>query len=343
MNSIQKSANDGATKRVSIVMCTYNGEQYIQEQLDSILAQTYPLYEIIIQDDGSTDSTWQILQQYQSQYPIIRLSQNTGKHGVNSNFFSALRLATGDYIAISDQDDIWMPNKIEKQVAVLDGGAMLCYHPSPSFIGDDKNHTIPYDRRIPTNAYPRLLATGCMPGHTMLFRKELLEYLFSHLDAETLDTVGEGFFYDSILDMALLTQWDAVYINDPLTLHRRLATSATAIAKYSDRSILSAIRQIASVLPPSVRKKCRPMIERRWSAMRTLLEHFPEARDRTVGVIAMINAYSKGTLPFVAQCVKNKDDLFFAREKNALIATVRAVLFPLMMYNYFANRRKEIP
>lgn len=91
---------------VSIVLCTYNGEKYVREQIDSLLAQSYPIHEIIIQDDGSTDHTWEILQAYASKHAVIRTFKNEGEHGVNANFLSALHRATGDYIAISDQDDI---------------------------------------------------------------------------------------------------------------------------------------------------------------------------------------------------------------------------------------------
>ena len=65
-------------KPVSIVLCTYNGAKYLQEQLDSILAQTYPLHEIIIQDDGSTDNTWQILEEYEEKHPLIHIYHNEG-------------------------------------------------------------------------------------------------------------------------------------------------------------------------------------------------------------------------------------------------------------------------
>lgn len=63
-------------KTVSIVMCTYNGEQFLREQLDSILAQTYPIHELIIQDDCSTDHTADIVREYARQYPFIRFYAN---------------------------------------------------------------------------------------------------------------------------------------------------------------------------------------------------------------------------------------------------------------------------
>jgi glycosyltransferase involved in cell wall biosynthesis len=102
---------------VSIVMCTYNGEKFLIEQIDSIINQTYPIYELIIQDDHSIDNTWDILKSYQQRYHFVKIFQNKRSIGVNENFFSAIKRATGDYIALSDQDDIWEPYKIERKVS----------------------------------------------------------------------------------------------------------------------------------------------------------------------------------------------------------------------------------
>ena len=63
-------------KRVSVVMCTYNGERYLREQLDSIVQQTYPIYEMIVQDDCSTDETMVIVCDYARRYPFIKVFQN---------------------------------------------------------------------------------------------------------------------------------------------------------------------------------------------------------------------------------------------------------------------------
>lgn len=109
---------------VSIVMCTYNGEKFLIEQIDSIINQTYPIYELIIQDDHSIDNTWDILKSYQQRYHFVKIFQNKRSIGVNENFFSAIKRATGDYIALSDQDDIWEPYKIERQIGMI-GNKML--------------------------------------------------------------------------------------------------------------------------------------------------------------------------------------------------------------------------
>lgn len=83
---------------VSVVMCTYNGKQFLREQMDSILAQDYPLHEIIVQDDRSTDDTWDILQTYAKAHPgLFKLFRNDEQLGFNRNFHTALLRATGEY------------------------------------------------------------------------------------------------------------------------------------------------------------------------------------------------------------------------------------------------------
>ena len=112
-------------KKVSVVVCTYNGEQFLREQLESVVNQTFPLHEIIIQDDGSTDRTMQIAMEYANRYDNIIVKSNPDKQGINGNFFSAMRSCTGDFIAICDQDDLWAQDKIERQVAAI-GNELMC-------------------------------------------------------------------------------------------------------------------------------------------------------------------------------------------------------------------------
>lgn len=82
-------------KTVSVIMGTYNGEKYIREQLDSILSQTYSIKEIIIQDDGSTDGTVRICEEYAEIYSNVLFSRNERNLGFNLNFKSAAQRATG--------------------------------------------------------------------------------------------------------------------------------------------------------------------------------------------------------------------------------------------------------
>ena len=95
--------------RCSVVMATYNGEKYIKEQIDSILKNMNDCDELIISDDGSTDNTIKLINEYQDKR--IKLI-NGPRKGVKQNFANAIENATGKYIFLSDQDDIWMENKM---------------------------------------------------------------------------------------------------------------------------------------------------------------------------------------------------------------------------------------
>ena len=104
---------------ISVALCTYNGEKYIRQQLDSILSQTMPVDEIVIHDDRSTDSTYEILSWYASQYSQIKLIRNIQNVGYKKNFEEALRDCNGDYIFFSDQDDVWTKDKVAESVEYL--------------------------------------------------------------------------------------------------------------------------------------------------------------------------------------------------------------------------------
>lgn len=104
-------------KKISVCMATYNGAKYISEQLDSILMQLGENDEVIVSDDGSSDDTIKIIKKYAD--PRIRLVYNTEKHGYTKNFENALKYACGDIIFLSDQDDIWLDNKVKLVVNCL--------------------------------------------------------------------------------------------------------------------------------------------------------------------------------------------------------------------------------
>ncbi len=98
---------------VAIVMTTYNGEKYIEEQIKSILSSLYQDFTLYIFDDGSTDSTLSILEYFKESYPDkVNVIRNISNYGVTMNFIQALTKMTVEYIMFSDQDDVWLPNKI---------------------------------------------------------------------------------------------------------------------------------------------------------------------------------------------------------------------------------------
>ena len=109
-------------KKISIVLATYNGEEFIKEQLDSIKNQTLPPDEVVICDDVSKDNTVSVVEQYIKDNSLQgwSIERNATNLGFGANFSKALGKATGDYIFFSDQDDIWMTDKLEKMVGIME-------------------------------------------------------------------------------------------------------------------------------------------------------------------------------------------------------------------------------
>src|SRR5450755_302603 len=108
-----------STPLVSIAMATYNGASYIAQQLNSLLKQTYPNLEIIVTDDASTDGTLAILENFKNKHDNIKIFNNATNQGITYSFEHSIRNCSGDFIAISDQDDIWELTKIEVLLSAM--------------------------------------------------------------------------------------------------------------------------------------------------------------------------------------------------------------------------------
>ena len=102
------------SEKVDILLPTYNGEKYLKEQIDSILNQTYKDIRLIISDDGSKDTTIQILKEYEEKDNRIKLYIQPQNLGVVKNIEFLLKQVDNQYYMLSDQDDVWLPEKIEK-------------------------------------------------------------------------------------------------------------------------------------------------------------------------------------------------------------------------------------
>jgi len=100
---------------ISIAICTYNGEKFLPEQLDSFLAQTRLPDEVVVCDDGSTDTTGEILENFEKAAPFpVRIVHNEQRLTYRNNFKKAMSLCQGELISFSDQDDVWMSEKLEE-------------------------------------------------------------------------------------------------------------------------------------------------------------------------------------------------------------------------------------
>ncbi len=170
------SNNQNRPALVSVVMCTYNGEMFVRAQIESILAQTYADLELIIVDDASTDKTISILEEYSKKDKRVRYFINEVNLGYNKNFEKAFGLANGEYIAPSDQDDIWEATKIEVMMRAWPEGSSFIYSLSGDFWGDD----LATRKEAPKVFYSDIADTHTLVfnspvhGHACMFKKELL-------------------------------------------------------------------------------------------------------------------------------------------------------------------------
>lgn len=206
-----------SAQHVSVVMCTYNGEKHLREQLDSLLAQTFPIHEIVVQDDGSTDTTWAILSAYAAKYTHIKLFRNQSNLGLNQNFLSAFNKATGEYIAVSDQDDVWKPEKIDTCMnEFASGNYTLVY--TDSYITDEKL-TVQYATNFTHFSLDDVVWMGVAPGHSMVFKRAILEKIknFDQID----------FIYDWLLNLVAVASGNVKKTQQPLTYWRKHTSNVT--------------------------------------------------------------------------------------------------------------------
>jgi glycosyltransferase involved in cell wall biosynthesis len=165
---------------VSIAVATYNGAEFLSEQLDSLVRQTWRNIEIIISDDASTDTTPVIAAKYAKKYPFIRFLRQKRNLGYIANFEAAVKKCKGEFIALCDQDDIWRKDKIEilmniigkKDIAasdlrVIDGRGKLI---APS-LEKYQGLFVP----LPEEQYRILVFRNCFTGCAMLIRKSLIK------------------------------------------------------------------------------------------------------------------------------------------------------------------------
>lgn len=162
---------------VSVVMATYNGERFIGAQLNSILEQTYPNLEVIIVDDGSTDGTANLLKQYAERFNNIRLFFNEQNIGYVRNFEKGMLLAAGEFLALSDQDDIWDKQKLSLLMQEIgDYPIVYCNSELIDYNGNRVGKKLSDIKRLGDfDDCLSFLVGNSAPGHAMIIRRSLVK------------------------------------------------------------------------------------------------------------------------------------------------------------------------
>lgn len=205
---------------ISIGLCTYNGGPFLREQLESLVNQTYRPIEIRIRDDQSSDNTLEIIREFQAAYPFIHLVQNIQRLGFQKNFEAVFQDCTGELIAPCDQDDYWMPDKLQKLYPLL-SNHQLVYHDSELI--NEKGESMRYwmsdkFQMGNWNQQEPFLLFNCISGHSMLFRKDLLHRALP---------IPESGYYDHWLVWVALESGPIRYCPEALVKYRQHQTNQT--------------------------------------------------------------------------------------------------------------------
>jgi glycosyltransferase involved in cell wall biosynthesis len=172
-----------SSDRLSVALCTWNGEKFLRAQLESIAAQTRPVQEIVICDDCSTDATPRIARDFAAKSSLpVRVEINASRLGVTRNFDKAISLCTGHIIFLCDQDDVWREDKVAKLAACFDDSNVSLAFSNAEVVREDLSpagynlwQSIWFDVREQErvragDALPVLLRHAIAAGSTLAFR-----------------------------------------------------------------------------------------------------------------------------------------------------------------------------
>lgn len=240
--------------KVSVAMATFNGEKYVSEQIDSIIPQLNKDDELIISDDSSTDKTVDIIQSYRDER--IKLIQNKNGKGVIKNFENALSYCTGDIIFLSDQDDVWLPEKVEvckKNLQQYDIVVTDC------IVVDAKLNMIKSSYFELINSGKGLIKNLLKPsylGGCMAFKKTVLELAFPFPAKIPIHDMWLGFVSDLFLK--------SYFIPEKLLLYRRHDNNSSTSGKASKYSLWEKILfrfNTVKYIPLLIKRKCNTRLK----------------------------------------------------------------------------------
>lgn len=233
-------------EKVDILLATYNGEKYIREQIDSILNQTHKEFRLLISDDGSTDGTRDILNEYKAKDERIEVFMQEENLGVVKNFEFLLGKVDAKYYMFSDQDDIWKAEKIEKSLKKIEEGFDLVYSDLEVV---DENLNVTYEsywklkgiyKKIKKyNNFESLYLNNFITGCTVISKKELIDSFMP------LPNTSKFVLHDYWISLIVSQNGKIAYVEEPLIKYRQHKNNKVGSKKKSDE--LKSIDEIRSL------------------------------------------------------------------------------------------------
>ncbi|MFN7930507.1 MAG: glycosyltransferase family A protein [Blastocatellia bacterium] len=303
--------------RVSVVICAYNAEPYVAATLDSVFAQTYRNFEVVLVNDGATDNTEEVIRPFLDK--IVYVKQANKGPGAARN--AALRVARGRYIAILDSDDQWLPEYLEQMVGFLDTHPEVdLYYPNAVFFGGSHFDDTTFQEVCPSSepiTVEKVLQRECNVFISALFRREMLKKV--------------GWFDEALRGSEDLDLWlrmlqrgyHFAFTPQVLVRYRKRGDSLSASSVGYYEQVLKAVRKFrASSLATSLQKSLAETQIKQIVIERDLLRSKQEiaARDFVPALKHLVNVLS------ARPSIKLK------------LVTVGVILFPALV-SWFMTRR----
>lgn len=218
--------------KLSVAMATYNGEKYLEEQLQSIARQEVLPGELVVCDDGSTDRSVEILHSFSTIAPFtVRIYRNSSNLGFSGNFLKSAGLCKGEFIAFCDQDDIWLPNKLKQAAAAVERnpGALLVLQ-SAVICDENLRNT---GRVFPGSILPGYYGPGSQygfwvwPGFLQTFRSSLLEGVVPGERPRSYFAGHGSITHDKLTCLLANAMGGIIVLSEPTALYRRHPDAVT--------------------------------------------------------------------------------------------------------------------
>jgi len=235
---------------IDILLTTYNGQAYLKEQIDSILAQSNQDWRLTIRDDGSSDNSVSIVEKYAAEYPdkIKLIIDSDGNLGANLNFGRLLEQANAGYIMFSDQDDVWLPNKIELTLNVMKATEQI-YPDKPVLIHTDlkvvdsdlniiADSMWSYQKLSPEigDDLSKIMAQNVVTGCTMMINRKAS-------DVST-PIPAEAIMYDWWIAMNVARYGKIVYLSAPSILYRQHSDNRIGAKEAKNINIINFFKKL---------------------------------------------------------------------------------------------------
>lgn len=210
---------------MDVLLATFNGEKYLEEQLESLDCQESVTVRVWVNDDGSTDETLAILKKWQRKGLIKEISKSQGVGSTRAFLRLLLEHSDSEYVAFCDQDDIWEPKKLEIQLLKITNDKPACVASHRLFI-DNNNRIIGASKKLRRSpSFENAMFENIAPGNTLLLNNQAISAINRYQDAPIKH-------YDSWIYLLLTFVGEVEYINQPLLRYRIHETNLVGLRKY---------------------------------------------------------------------------------------------------------------